>query len=197
MLLGAGRRRARRPARAWDSAAWVSTSPPSPASRVPVGKQRGADPEDEPHSHERAAMLFKGTHVVRGSGEGIVVGTGLATELGRITRAGRTRPTRAIAAGGRGWKRLSRQLVWLTVGAGVRSLPRRATYRQPTFLMVETAIALAVAAIPEGLPIVATLALARGMLRMARRNALVEKLSAVETLGSTTRGAHRQDRHAD
>jgi putative transposase len=51
--------------------------------------------------------------------------------------------------------------------------------------MVEAAIALAVAAIPEGFPIVATLALARGMWRMARQNALIERLSAVETLGAS------------
>jgi hypothetical protein len=64
-------------------------------------------------------------------------------------------------------------------------------------LMIETAIALAVASVPEGLPIVATVALARGMWRMAQRNALINRLSAVETLGATRVILHRQDRHAD
>ena len=53
-------------------------------------------------------------------------------------------------------------------------------------LVIETGIALAVAAIPEGMPIVATIALARGMRRMARRNALINRLSSVETLGGAT-----------
>src|SRR5207342_460174 len=82
--------------------------------------------------------------------------------------------------------RLSTQLVWaaliLTAFIGGVGLVKG----EDPFLMVEAAIALAVAAIPEGLPIVATLALARGMWRMARQNALIERLSAVETLGATT-----------
>ena len=134
---------------------------------------------------DRASMLFKGTTVTRGSGVGVVVSTGLETELGRITQlvldahAGSSPLERKLA-------RLSTQLVWATLAiAGVIAaigLGRGGD----AFLMIEAAIALAVAAIPEGLPIVATLALARGMWRMAQQNALIERLSAVETLGATT-----------
>jgi P-type Ca2+ transporter type 2C len=130
-------------------------------------------------------MLFKGTVLTRGSGVGVVVATGVATELGRISQLveeadlGSSPLERKLA-------QLSAQLVWVTLiltaviaGVGIAT-------GEDAFLMVEAAIALAVAAIPEGLPIVATLTLARGMWRMARQNALVERLSAVETLGATT-----------
>ena len=140
---------------------------------------------DEARLADRTSMLFKGTALTRGSGVGVVTATGLSTELGRISQLveeaepGSSPLERKLA-------RLSTQLVWaalmLTALIGVVGL---VTGEDP-FLMAEAAIALAVAAIPEGLPIVATLALARGMWRMARQNALIERLSAVETLGATT-----------
>ncbi|BCH31944.1 hypothetical protein MesoLjLc_38740 [Mesorhizobium sp. L-8-10] len=134
---------------------------------------------------DRASMLFKGTSVTRGSGIGVVVATGLATELGQVTRLvleadpGSSPLERKLA-------RLSAQLVWVTLVVAAVIGTIGLVGGQDPFLMVEAAIALAVAAIPEGLPIVATLALARGMWRMARQNALIERLSAVETLGATT-----------
>ena len=134
---------------------------------------------------DRASMLFKGTALTRGSGAGVVTATGLSTELGRVSRLveeaepGSSPLERKLA-------RLSTQLVWaalaLTALIGGVGLVKG----EEPFLMVEAAIALAVAAIPEGLPIVATIALARGMWRMARQNVLIERLSAVETLGATT-----------
>ena len=134
---------------------------------------------------DRACMLFKGTVLTRGSGIGVVTATGLATELGRVSQLveeaepGSSPLEKKLA-------RLSRQLVWaVLILTGVIAGVGFSNGEDP-FLMVEAAIALAVAAIPEGLPIVATLALARGMWRMARQNALVERLSAVETLGATT-----------
>ncbi|APO77819.1 cation transport ATPase HAD-like domain-containing protein (plasmid) [Rhizobium etli 8C-3] len=151
---------------------------------VPVGK--GIEPNlTLAGLHERSAVLFKGTHIVSGGGEGIVTGTGLATELGRITQL-----VDEASGGGSPLERqlsfLSRQLIWITLVLAAAISAAGLSAGRPVFLMVETAIALAVAAIPEGLPIVATLTLARGMLRMARHNALVENLAAVETLGSTT-----------
>jgi Ca2+-transporting ATPase len=134
---------------------------------------------------DRASMLFKGTSLTRGSGIGVVVATGMDTELGRISRLVEEAAPEASPLEKK-LVRLSAQLVWLTLvltaligGVGLAQ-------GKDTFLMVEAAIALAIAAIPEGLPIVATLALARGMWRMARQNALIERLSAVETLGATT-----------
>jgi Ca2+-transporting ATPase len=134
---------------------------------------------------ERPPMLFKGSAITRGTGEAVVTQTGMATELGRITRlveeasSDRSPLEKQLA-------RLSRDLIWVTLVitafVGVAGI----VMGHELGLMLESAIALAVAAIPEGLPIVATLALARGMLRMARRNALVERLSAVETLGAAT-----------
>ena len=134
---------------------------------------------------DRTSMLFKGTALTRGSGVGVVTATGLSTELGQVSQlVEEAEPGSSPLE--RKLTRLSTQLIWaaliLTALIGGVGLVKGAD----PFLMVEAAIALAVAAIPEGLPIVATLALARGMWRMARQNALIERLSAVETLGATT-----------
>ena len=130
-------------------------------------------------------MLFKGTSITRGSGAGVVVATGMDTELGHISKLVAEAETEASPLEKK-LALLSGQLVWLTLALTALIGGIGLLQGKDAFLMVEAAIALAVAAIPEGLPIVATLALARGMWRMARKNALVERLSAVETLGATT-----------
>jgi Ca2+-transporting ATPase len=134
---------------------------------------------------DRTSMLFKGTSVTRGSGTGVVAATGLASELGRISQLVEEAEPESSPLEKR-LARLSGQLVWATIILTALIAGVGLTTGKDAFLMVEAAIALAVAAIPEGLPIVATLALARGMWRMARQNALIERLSAVETLGATT-----------
>lgn len=134
---------------------------------------------------ERSNMLYKGTALTRGSAKGVVVATGEDTELGRISALIKPDVTEETQLEKR-LEQLGQNLVWVTLAiAGVVAVSGIVTGKD-IFLMIETAIALAVATVPEGLPMVATLALARGMWKMARRNALVNRLSAVETLGSTT-----------
>ncbi len=151
---------------------------------VPVDKSAEPVAEDA-RIAERSSMLFGATAVTRGGGLGVVVATGVQTELGRISHLVEEAEPESSPLERR-LARLSAQMVWavgfLTLGIAVVGLATG----ENTFLVVESAIALAVAAIPEGLPIVATLALARGMWRMASQNALIERLSAVETLGATT-----------
>lgn len=134
---------------------------------------------------DRNNMVFKGTAITRGSGKGVVVCTGLNTELGRIsklvTEAESQQTPLEKRLNGLGEKLAGAVLVIAVFVAIAGILTGR-----ETFLAIEVAVALAVAAIPEGLPIVATIALARGMWRMAKRNALISRLSAVETLGATS-----------
>ena len=134
---------------------------------------------------ERTSMAFKGTAVTGGSGAGVVVAIGMQTELGGIARM-TSEASEEVTPLEKRLDRLARSLVVVTliVAAVVATLGWLGG--KDLVSMLETAVALAVAAVPEGLPIVATVALARGMWRMARRNALVERLAAVETLGSTS-----------
>ena len=150
----------------------------------PVGKGPEALDKDLTQA-ERKNMLFKGTSVTGSSGEGVVVATGMQTELGQISsllaEAGEEIPLLESRL-----NRLGNRLIWITMTMVVLLVIGGVFSGMGLLLIVETAIALAVAAIPEGLPIVATLALARGMWRMANLNALVNSLPAVETLGSVS-----------
>ncbi len=150
---------------------------------VPVAKQVGPVAEETPLA-ERASMAYKGTAVTRGAGEGVVVATGMNTELGEISSLVAEAEEEATPLEER-LEQLGRKLIWVTLGIAAIVAISGIIAGRDLFLMVETAIALAVASIPEGLPIVATVALARGMWRMAQRNALINQLSAVETLGAT------------
>jgi magnesium-transporting ATPase (P-type) len=134
---------------------------------------------------ERKNLAFAGTLVTSGQAEGVVWATGDKTETGRIAWLIseavdlQTPLTKKIAA-------FSKLLLWLILGlAGVTFLVGVA-YGQRPVEMFMAAVALAVGAIPEGLPAAITVTLAIGVARMARRRAIIRKLPPVETLGSTT-----------
>lgn len=150
---------------------------------VPVSKKSEPIEGNTPLA-ERDNMLFKGTAVTRGSGEGIVVATGMETELGQISSLVEEAEEEITPLEER-LDELGQRLVWVTLTIAAVIAVTGILVGKDVFLIVETAIALAVATVPEGLPIVATIALARGMWRMANRNALINRLSAVETLGAT------------
>jgi Ca2+-transporting ATPase len=151
---------------------------------LPVGKQSASLPP-QTALMERSNMLFKGTAVTRGTGLGVVVGTGPHTELGRIADLVSEAEPQETPLEQR-LNTLGQRLVWVVLVIAILLALAGILAGRETLLAIQVAIALAVAAIPEGLPIVATIALARGMWRLARRNALIVRLSAVETLGATS-----------
>ena len=151
---------------------------------VPVRKATDPAPANAPLA-DRSCMAYAGTIVTAGRGRGIVVATGKSTEVGAIAEA--------VRGAERGETPLQERLqvfsrvilAVVIVGAAVTFALGLATGESASH-MFTTAVGLAVAVVPEGLPVVFTIALALGVRRMARRNAIVRRLPAVETLGSTT-----------
>ncbi len=158
---------------------------PLTGESTPVDKEAEAVlPPDTPVA-DRINMAFMGTNVTYGRGVGVVVETGMRTELGRIAQMIQTVKREAsplqerMAQVGKGLAIAAGILVVVVFALGLW----RGEHVHTMFL---TAISLAVAAVPEGLPAVVTITLALGAQRMVRRNALIRKLPAVETLGSVT-----------
>jgi len=144
------------------------------------------DPVDEKSAlAERHDMVFMNTVVTRGRLEAIVTATGMHTEMGRLagllaeTAEGETPLQRQLDS-------LGKRLALIACGVVALMFVFGLMRGDPLVQTAMTAIALAVAAIPEGLPAVVTVTLALGMHRMAKRHAIVKKLAAVETLGCTT-----------
>ncbi|HEU5301642.1 MAG TPA: HAD-IC family P-type ATPase [Acidimicrobiia bacterium] len=152
-----------------------------------VPSDKVTDPLDEANlgPADQDNMAFMGTAVTAGDGVGVVVATGLATQIGEISEqvAVGVAPKTPLQTRMEG---LARRITVAILGVAVVAFGVGLSFGRSVSQMLLLSVALAVSAVPEGLPIVVTVALAIGVRRMARRNVLVRHLPAVETLGSTT-----------
>ena len=152
---------------------------------VPVSKRPDAAIGVNAPLAERHNSIYAGTTVSSGTGLAVVVATGGETELGKIgrlvseTRVEKTPLQRQLDT-------LGHHLAWIALLVGIITAVLAWMQQTPIAGMIQAAIALTVAAVPEGLPAVATITLALGVHRMARRRALVRRLTSVETLGAVT-----------
>jgi Ca2+-transporting ATPase len=151
----------------------------------PVEKQPACLVETDLPVGDRHNLAFKGSLITRGRGKGVVVATGLSTEIGRIAKllqveSGVKTPLQERLT------RFGRYLALAVLAICVVVFTAGLLQGQPVMLMLLTAVSLAVAAIPEALPAVVTISLALGARKLIRYKALVRNLPAVETLGSVT-----------
>lgn len=136
--------------------------------------------EDAPNADQHN-MLFKGTHIVSGTGKAVVVGTGMHTVIGAIAQKISSIDTDVPLK--TGVRLLSRAIIVVVAGMNIILFTVGVLTGNSAREMFLTVVSLSVSVIPEGLPIVMTLVLATGVWRMSKKNALVKKLQAVEALG--------------
>lgn len=152
---------------------------------APVDKDAAAIVAEDAPVGERRGMVFKGALITHGRGIGVAAATGADTEFGRIAalienaEEARTPLQRRLEAFGA-------RLAWAVLAICLVIFLAGLARGEGLTLMLMTAVSLAVAAIPEALPAVASIALAIGAYRMVRQNVLIRRLPAVETLGSVT-----------
>ncbi len=151
----------------------------------PVEKSTAPLADAELALGDRTNLAFMGTSVAFGRGEGVVVATGMNTQLGRIAELVQT-VERVDTPLQRRLARLARLLAAAAFVLVILIFTLGVARGEDFRLMFMTAVSMAVAAVPEGLPAVVTIALALGARRMLSRHALVRRLPAVETLGSVT-----------
>jgi Ca2+-transporting ATPase len=151
---------------------------------LPVEKSAAAVAADAAVA-DRASRVLAGTHVASGRGRAVTIATGPATELGEVARLAREAPEPRTPLE----RRVSQLGRWLTLAALALFavvLAAGLARRMPFASILMVAVSQLVSMVPEGLPVAMTTALAVGMQRMAARRAVVRRLAAVETLGSTT-----------
>lgn len=149
---------------------------------LPVMKHAATINQDHLDPQDQRNMAFMGTLVTRGNGIGIVVGTGMNTVMGQI--ASLMGKTKKIATPLENkLAELGRILIFVALALTALVVIIGVYHGHPVYNMFLAGVSLAVAAIPEGLPAIVTVALSLGVQRMIRKKAIVRKLSAVETLG--------------
>lgn len=151
----------------------------------PVSKTIEALPNENLMIGDQQNRVFKGSQLSHGRAKGIVTNTGLHTELGKIATLMQREAPRKTPLQER-LRSLGRQLIVIVLSICVFIFAFGLMRGEPVMLMLLTAVSLAVAAIPEALPAVVSIALAIGARHMAFKNALIRKLPAVESLGSVT-----------
>ena len=156
---------------------------PLTGESVPVSKDPDAVLDPDTPVAERKNMVFMGTHVVKGKGLAVVVATGASTELGKIA-ASLTEIKEERTLLERELDTLGKKIGVVILGISGIVFATSTLEGIPIIDSFLLAVSLAVAAVPEGLPAVATTVLAIGARRMAQRNVLVRSLSAIETLGA-------------